>query len=70
MKHCKAAIRQLREDIPGLQITLLRQRTHLVYELKLGDKVRHLAVSASPRDADFATRGAVREAKRLMGAPQ
>lgn len=38
MKHRKAAIRQLREDIPGLQITLLRQRTHLVYELKLGDK--------------------------------
>lgn len=70
MKHCKAAIRQLREDIPGLQITFLRQRTHLVYELKLGDKVRHLAISASPRDADFATRGAVREAKRLMGAPQ
>ena len=70
MKHCKAAIRQLREDIPGLQITLLLQRTHLVYELKLGDKVRHLAISASPRDADFATRGAVREAKRLMGAPQ
>ena len=70
MKHCKAAIRQLREDIHGLQITLLRQRTHLVYELKLGDKVRHLAVSASPRDADFATRGAVKEAKRLMGAPQ
>ena len=70
MKHCKAAIRQLREDIPGLRITLLRQRTHLVYEMKLGDKVRHLAVSASPRDADFATRSAVKEAKRLMGTPQ
>lgn len=70
MKHCKAAIRQLREDIPGLQITLLRQRTHLVYELKLGDKVRRLSISASPRDADFAIRSAVKEAKRLMGAPQ
>lgn len=70
MKHRKAAIRQLREDIPGLQITLLRQRTHLVYELKLGDKARHLAISASPRDADLATRSAVKEAKRLMGAPQ
>lgn len=67
MKHCKAAIRQLKEDIPGLQITLLRQRTHLVYELKLGDKVRHLAISASPRDADFATRSAVKDAKHLLG---
>ena len=70
MKHCKAAIRQLRDVFPGLQITLLRQRTHLVYELKLGDKVRRLAISASPRDADLATRSAVKEAKRSMGAPQ
>lgn len=70
MKHCRDVIKQLREDIPGLQITLLRQRTHLVYELKLGDKVRRLAISASPRDADFATRSAAKEAKRLMGTPQ
>lgn len=70
MKHCKAAIRQLREDIPGLQISLLRQRTHLVYELKLGVAVRHLTVSVSPKNYDHTVLSAVREAKRLMGAPQ
>lgn len=67
MKHCRDITKQLKEDIPGLQTTLLRQRTHLVYELKLGDKVRHLAISASPRDADFATRSTVKEAKHLLG---
>ena len=70
MKHCRDVTKQLKEEFPGIEITRLRQRTHLVYELKLGDKVRHLAISASPRDADFATRSAVKEAKRLMGAPQ
>lgn len=67
MKHCRTIIKRLKDEIPGLQIALLRQRTHQVYELKLGDKVRHLAISASPRDADFATRSTVKDAKRLLG---
>lgn len=70
MKHCRDITKQLKEELPGIEVTRLRQKKHLVYELKLGVAVRRLAVSVSPKNYDHAVLGAVREAKRLMGAPQ
>lgn len=70
MKHCRDVIKQLREELPGIEITRLRQKKHAVYELKLGEVVRHMSVSVSPKNYDHTVLSAVREAKRLMGAPQ
>lgn len=68
MKHCRIAIKQLQSELPELQVTLLRQRTHFVYELRLGGAVRRLSISASPKNVDHAIENAVKEAKRLLGA--
>lgn len=70
MKHCRDIIKQLKEELPGIRIRRLRHATHIVYELKLGEVVRHMSVSASPKNYDHTVLSAVREAKRLMGAPQ
>lgn len=67
MKHCRLAFKQLKDELPGLQITRLRQRKHLVYELRLGDVVRHLAVSVPPKNYDHTTIRVVKEAKQLLG---
>lgn len=70
MKHCRDVIKQLKEELPGIEITRLRQKKHVVYELKLGGVARHLTVSVSPKNYDHTVLSAVREAKRLMGTPQ
>lgn len=70
MKHCRDIIKQLKEELPGIRIRRLRRATHIVYELKLGEVVRHMSVSVSPKNYDHTVLSAVREAKRLMGAPQ
>lgn len=70
MKHCRDIIKQLKEELPGIRIRRLRHATHIVYELKLGEVVRHMSVSVSPKNYDHTVLSAVREAKRLMGAPQ
>lgn len=70
MKHCRDIIKRLKEELPGIRIRRLRHATHIVYELKLGEVVRHMSVSVSPKNYDHTVLSAVREAKRLMGAPQ
>lgn len=70
MKHCRDIIKQLKEELPGIRIRRLRHATHIVYELKLGEVVRHMSVSVSPKNYDHTVLSAVREAKRLMGAPR
>lgn len=70
MKHCRDIIKQLKEELPGIRIRRLRHATHIVYELKLGEVVRHMSVSVSPKNYDHTVLSAVREAKRLMGASQ
>lgn len=70
MKHCRDIIKQLKEELPGIRIRRLRHATHIVYELKLGEVVRHMSVSVPPKNYDHTVLSAVREAKRLMGAPQ
>ena len=67
MKHCRLAFKQLKDEFPELQITRLRQKKHLVYELRLGDVVRHLAVSVTPKNYDHTTIRVVKEAKQLLG---
>lgn len=69
MKHCRLTFKQLKKEFPRLQVTLLRQRKHLVYELKINGLVRHLTVSVSPKNYDHTVVNAVKEAKRLLGAP-
>lgn len=49
MKHCRGVVKQLKEELPGIEITRLRQKKHVVYELKLGVAVRHLTVSVPQR---------------------
>ncbi|WP_087746382.1 MULTISPECIES: hypothetical protein [unclassified Acidovorax] len=68
MKHCRTIIKRLKDEIPGLQIALLRQRTHQVYELRLGDKVRHLTMSVSPKNYDRAIELTVKAAKQLLNS--
>lgn len=70
MKHCRSIIKHLKREVPGIRIRRLRHATHIVYELKLGEVVRHMSVSVSPKNYDHTVLSAVREAKRLMGAPQ
>lgn len=70
MKHCRDIIKQLKEELPGIRTRRLRHATHIVYELKLGEVVRHMSVSVSPKNYDRTVLSAVREAKRLMGAPR
>lgn len=70
MKHCRDIIKQLKEELPGIRIRRLRHATHIVYELKLGEVVRHMSVSVSPKNYDHTVLSAVREAKRLTGAPR
>ena len=67
MKHCRLAFKQLKDEFPELQIMRLRQKKHLVYELRLGDVVRHLAVSVTPKNYDHTTIRVVKEAKQLLG---
>ena len=69
MKHCRLTFKQLKKEFPELQVTLLRQRKHLVYELKINGLVRHLTVSVSPKNYDHTVVNAVKEAKQLLGAP-
>ncbi len=70
MKHCRNIIKQLKEELPGIEVTRLRQKKHVVYELKLGVAVRHLTISVSPKNYDHTVLGPVRQAKRSMRAPQ
>lgn len=49
MKHCRDVIKRPKEELPGIEITRLRQKKYAVYELKLGVAVRHLTVSVSQR---------------------
>ena len=67
MKHCRAIIKHLKREVPGIRIRRLRHATHIVYELTLGEVVRHMSVSVSPKDYDLAVINAVCEGKRLMG---
>lgn len=67
MKHCRSIIKHLKREVPGIRIRRLRHATHVVYELKLGEVVRHMSVSVSPKDYDLAIRSAVKEAKHLLG---
>lgn len=56
MKHCRDVIKRLKEELPGIEITRLRQKKHAVYELKLGVAVRHL--TATPCSAQCEKPGA------------
>ena len=67
MKHCRSIIKHLKREVPGIRIRRLRHVTHIVYELKLGEIVRHMSVSVSPKDYDLAVINAVREGKHLLG---
>ena len=67
MKHCRLIVKALKKEIPGIQITRLRHRTHVIFELAYRDVTRHMAVSASPKNTDHTILSAVREAKRLLG---
>lgn len=70
MKHHRAAIKQLKEELPGVEVRKLRQRTHCIFGLEYGGVVRHIAVSCSPKDVDYTVLNFVREAKRLLGVPK
>lgn len=67
MKHVRKICKQLKTDIPGLQITWLRQRTHIVVQLELGEQHPRLAIATSPRNIDHAIANTVKEAKCLLG---
>ena len=64
--HCRLALKRIAEALPGVEVTLLRQSKHYVFELKRNGVVRHLAMSVSPKNTDHTTVSAVREAKRLF----
>lgn len=67
MKHVREICKRLKNNIPGLQITWLRQRTHIVVQLELGAQHPRLAIATSPRNIDHAIVNTVREAKCLLG---
>lgn len=64
--HSRLALKRIAEALPGVEVTLLRQSKHHVFELKRNGVVRHLAMSVSPKNTDHAIVNAVREAKRLF----
>ena len=64
--HCRLALKRIAEALPGVEVTLLRQSKHYVFELKRDGVIRHLAMSVSPKNTDYTIVNAVREAKRLL----
>lgn len=66
MKHCREITKRLKEEFPGLEITRLRQRTHVIFELNLQGRRRVLSVSTSPKNTDHAVDNAVKEARKLI----
>jgi hypothetical protein len=62
--HRRLALKRIAEALPGVEVTLLRQSKHYVFELKRNGVVRHLAMSVSPKNTDHTIVNAVREAKR------
>ena len=64
--HPRVALRRIAEALPGVEVTLLRQSKHYVFELRRDSVVRHLAMSVSPKNTDHTVVNAVREAKRLL----
>ncbi len=65
-EHCRLALKRIAEALPGVEVRLLRQSRHFVFELKRDGAVRHIAMSVSPKNTDHAILNAVREAKRLL----
>ena len=47
--HCRLAPKRIAEALPGVEVTLLRQSKHHVFELKRDGVIRHLAMSVSPK---------------------
>lgn len=66
MKHARVIFKRLRDEFPGLEITRLRQRTHLIFALRLGETTRHLAVASTPKNVDHTISNAIKEARRLL----
>lgn len=66
--HCRLALKRIKEEIPGIEITLLRQHRHFVFELKHEGRVRHISISVTPKNYDHTILNAVKDAKRLMAA--
>lgn len=64
--HRRSALKRIAEAPPGVEVTLLRQSKHYVFELKRDGVVRHLAMSVSPKNTDHTIVNAAREAKRLF----
>lgn len=64
--HSRLALKRIAEALPGVEVTLLRQSKHYVFELKCNGVVRHLVMSVSPKNTDHTIVNAVREAKRLF----
>lgn len=62
----RSVINALKAQHPGIEIVVLRQRVHMVLELKLGSRCAHLPISVSPKNQDHALLNAVRDAAKLL----
>lgn len=67
MKHVREICKRLKTEIPGLRITWLRQRTHVVVQLELGGQHPRISISTSPKNIDHAIINTVKEAKQVLG---
>lgn len=68
-KHVRETLRALQREFPGIQVELLRQKKHYVFDIEHEGRHRHLTVSVSPTNAHFVVDNAVCETRKLLKEP-
>lgn len=69
MRHVRLILTQLKAEYPGVVITKLRQRKHLVFRLELPDgRTYNSTVAASPRDIDHCVNATLRQTRQHFAA--
>ena len=66
MKHVRQIIQGIKALHPDIKVETLRQKTHIIIEVTLGDRKKHLSLPTSPRNRDLAVTISVAEAKRFF----
>lgn len=66
MKHIREIIKQIKNDLPGVEISKIRDRVHAIFELSYQGRTRHIAVAVSPKNTGHCIINAVNEAKKLL----
>lgn len=69
-KHLRELVKNIEAEFPGINVELVRQRVHYIYELNFEGTVRHISVGKSPRCPEHAVDNALKDARRYFAAAE